>query len=93
MSKNRAVFAYTKTVGGNSVTVPTANGVVFGGFIMNGSGGGSTVTVKDGSTTLFSTSAGADAYITYNPPQPIACPDGIAVTCSGTGFYTVLHAI
>ena len=82
-------YAHTSTTGGNGITITSAR---FGGFILNGSAGASTLTIKDGTQTLLVTSAGANVLITEVLPTPIAFRDGAVITCSGTGFYSILYA-
>lgn len=84
MSKEH-VFIPISTVGGATITVGTA-GHIFGGFSLNGSGGGTTITIINGTATIMSTSAGANALISVTCP-PLAFP--IVATCSGTGFYSL----
>jgi len=87
----RDVFVPISTVGGAGITVATATGQLFGGFFLNGSAGGETLTVKNGATTIITTSAGANAFISVNLATPVRCSQ-IVATCSGTGFYTVFVA-
>lgn len=85
----RTSATYLATVGGAAITVPVGSGTIFCGFALNGSAGGTTLTIKDSATTLMSTTAGANALINDGPIMPVACPNGIAASCSGTGSYTV----
>ena len=87
----RDVFVPISTVGGAGITVATATGQLFGGFFLNGSAGGETLTVKNGATTIITTSAGVGAFISVNLATPVRCSQ-IVATCSGTGFYTVFVA-
>ena len=82
-------FIPVSTVGGAAMTVATGTGPLFGGFILNGSAGGCTLTVKDSATTLLTTSAAASALISVMQMNPIRC-NPIVTTVSGTGFYSIL---
>jgi len=89
----RGAFSYRpiSTVGGAGITVAVASGQLFGGFFLNGSAGGETLTIKDSATTIAITSAAANVFISVVLPSPIAL-DQIVATASGTGFYTVFVA-
>jgi hypothetical protein len=86
----RTSCTYIATVGGAGITVPTGSGTIFCGFALNGSAGGTTLTIKDGTTTIMSTTAAGDALINDGPVMPLACPNGIVASCSGTGSYAIL---
>jgi len=85
--KNFVSCAYKATVGGASVAITTALG--FAGFYLNGSAGGTTLTISDGTTAIMSTSAAASTVITVIPCQTIRFLTSISAACSGTGSYTV----
>ena len=85
------VYLPVSTVAGAGITIATASGQLLGGFILNGSAGGETLTVKNGATTIITTSAGANAFISLNLATPVRCSQ-IVATCSGTGFYTVFYS-
>lgn len=87
----RDVYVPISTVGGAGITVATATGQLFGGFFLNGSAGGETITVKNSATTIITTSAGVGAFISVNLATPVRCSQ-IVATCSGTGFYSVFVA-
>ena len=91
MARGSFVFAPISTVAGNGITVAVGSGQLFGGFFLNGSAGGETITIKDGATTILTTSAGATAFIPVVLAAPIRCSQ-IVATCSGTGFYSVFVA-
>jgi len=82
-------YTHVSTVGGATV-VASATPAKLGGFFLHGSGGGSTITVKDGATTILSTSAGANALIPVVFASPVAMRTSILGTCSGTGYYSIL---
>lgn len=87
MGNRQFVYAHEDTVGGAGITVTGK----WGGFVLNGSGGGSTITVKDGTVTVYATSAGADVQIPLTLAVPVAFTGGIVASISGTGFYSVLY--
>ena len=91
MSRRAWSYAPTSTVGGATITVATKNGTLFGGFVLNGSAGGTTITVYNSATLIITTSAGANAFIPVVLATPIACTQ-IVATCSGTGYYSVFMA-
>ena len=91
MARGSFVYAPISTTGGNGITVATGTGQLFGGFFLNGSAGGDTITVKNGTVTILSTSAAANALIVVNLDSPIRLSQ-IVATCSGTGFYSVFIA-
>lgn len=85
------VFAHKDTVGGAEMIV-SASAAKFGGFFLNGSAA-STLIIKDGATTILSTSAAANVLISVILPAPIACTTSLLATCSGDGFYSVFFAV
>ena len=91
MSRGSFVYEPISTVGGAGITVAVGSGTLLGGFFLNGSAGGETITINNGATTIYSTSAAANVAINVNLASPIACSQ-IVATCSGTGFYTVFVA-
>lgn len=91
MSRGSFVYVPISTVGGAGITVAVASGQMFGGFFLNGSAGGETITIKNSATTIYTTSAAANVAINVNLAAPVACSQ-IVATCSGTGFYTVFVA-
>lgn len=82
------VYAIVSTVGGAEMSLGAKK---FGGFFLNGSAGSATLNIYNGGTLIYATSAGADANIALNLATPIAC-NPLAVTCSGTGYYSVFVA-
>jgi len=84
----RSVYTPISTTAGAGITVAVASGNKFGGFFLNGSAGGETITVKNGTTTILTTSAAANAFIPVVLAVPINLSQ-IVATCSGTGFYTI----
>lgn len=91
MKRGQIVYTPISTVGGAGITVATASGQLFGGFFLNGSAGGETITIKNSATTIFTTSAAANVFISNVLPSPITLTQ-IVATCSGTGFYSVFIA-
>lgn len=91
MSNHSFAYAHKDTIGGANMDVSTV-GAKWGGFILNGSVGSSTITIKDGAVVLYVTSAGANQVITVNYQTPIACTTSLLATCSGTGYYSVFLA-
>ncbi|MBU2052505.1 hypothetical protein KKH13_04850 [Patescibacteria group bacterium] len=91
MSRGSFVYRPISTVGGAGITVATGSGTLYGGFFLNGSAGGETLTIKNGATIIAITSAGANVFISVVLPSPIALSQ-IVATCSGTGFYSVFVA-
>lgn len=83
----RNVYAYKSTVAGGEMVV-SSGPAKFGGFILNGSSA-STIIIKDGTTTILTTSAAANVYIKSVLEVPIACTTSLLSTCSGNGFYSV----
>lgn len=81
------VYAHKDTVGGAEMTLTASK---FGGFMLNGSAGSSTLTIYDGAVLLVSTSAGANGIIREIYDVPVACTTSILGTCSGTGYYSIL---
>lgn len=90
MGKIHSAYAHVDTVGGASLTLDAQK---FGGFFLNGSDGGSTLAIKDGATTILSTSAAANALISIVLDVPIAHSTSLLAVCSGTGFYSVFVAV
>jgi len=91
MARGNIVYRPISTTAGSGITVATASGTLWGGFVVNGSAGGETITIKNSATTIITTSAGANAYITLVLNNPVAFSQ-IVATCSGTGFYSVFVA-
>lgn len=91
MARGSIVYRPISTVGGAGITVAVASGQLFGGFFLNGSAGGETLTVKNSATTIFITSAAANVFISEVFASPVALAQ-IVATCSGTGFYSVFVA-
>ena len=85
------IYVPVSTVGGATITVAKSSGKQFGGFFLNGSAGGTTITILNSATTIYATSAGAAAMITLNLAAPVSLTQLIA-TCSGTGYYTLFYA-
>ena len=77
------------TVGGAGITVATSSGRFLCGFYLNGSADGTTLTIKNGSTTIITTSAAAAILLCQPFCVPVICSSGIVATCSGTGSYTL----
>ncbi len=86
MGRNR-VYAHKDTVGGADMTLAAGK---YGGFMLNGSAGSSTLTIYDGTVLMVATSAGANVVIREIYEVPIACTTSILGTCSGTGYYSIL---
>lgn len=82
------VYTILSTVGGAGITVATASGQKFGGFFVNGSAGGETITIKNSATTVITTTVAANVFASAVLPVPIAMAQ-IVATCSGTGFISV----
>lgn len=91
MARDNFVYAPKSTVGGATITLSTGSGTLFGGFFLNGSAGGTTITVYNSATLIISTSMGANAFVNVNLNNPVALTQ-IVATCSGTGYYTVFYA-
>ncbi len=83
------VYAHKDAVAGAEQTLVAGK---FGGFMLNGSAGSSTLTLYDGTVLLVDTSAGANVVIREIYDAPIACTTSILGTCSGTGYYSILVA-
>lgn len=89
MGRSFTVYAHKSTVGGAELTLSAQK---FGGFILNGSAGSSTLNIYDGAILIAKTSAGANEMIAVNFAAPIAATTSLLATCSGTGFYSVFVA-
>ena len=90
MGRRGYVYAHKDTVAGNEMII-SATGIKFGGFYLNGSADGDTITIKDGGTTIFSTAAGAGAVISIILNVPIACTTSLLSTLGDTGACSVFY--
>lgn len=83
------VYIHVTTAGGADITI-ASSAVGWGGFILNGSAGGCTLTLKDSvGTTFYTTSAAATVIIPVVFAAPVVL-NGLTATASGTGAYSVL---
>ena len=51
-----------------------------------------TITVVDSAKTIISWSGAAGAVLNWTPLSPIAVINGLSVTNSGAGTYTIMYA-
>ena len=91
MGLHTTIYTPISTVGGAGITVAVSSGNKFGGFFLNGSAGGETLTVKNGATTILTTSAAANVFIPVVLAAPVALSQ-IVATASGTGFYSIFFS-
>jgi hypothetical protein len=82
---------YFTTTAGADVTVTTQGGA-FLGAICDGSAGGTTLTIVDsGGSIVGKINASSLASVVFSPALPIALTNGLTVTASGTGGYSIYY--
>lgn len=91
MAFNHSAVTYAQTSGA-SLTVMTTAGY-FVGALLYASGAAATLTIVDsGGGTILSWSGAAAAVLNWSPVYPIAMVNGLTVTNSGAGTYTIVYA-
>lgn len=89
MAQGNACIAIATS--GANLTVLTGPGYFFGALLY-ASGAAATLTIVDSAKSLISWSGATAAVLNFAPLKPVSIVNGLSVTNSGAGTYTILYA-